>query len=465
MSKKTSLIRMAGLAIGLGSAAAAASGQTFLAPNNYATPTQPVHLVAADFTGDGRIDIAVACNFAGQFAVLGQTVSGLLTLGGAKTIANGGHPLHLSVQQIDFAGPVDIVVADGTGPLQAYESDGTANAANWAPNVDLNTDYTVATGAMVSGGYSINPAANAVIGVGVGASAVGIQSRVGDGDGTYEGFNQSPLVEVGAGSTAMALGRLDSGPLADDVVVCIGSSNIVKVFMFDGFIMCSDICWRGYTYGAACPLEPGEVPPPNVPVGNNSIGVVLDHFNPAADAHLDMAVLCAGDNSVRIFRGNGNGTFVATQTINLGATVRGIASGDLNRDNRADLAVSIDPAGTGSGSIVILRNNGLGTFSSGPSLTTADAPRALVIADVSNDGRKDLAVVNELSNNLAVFRNSSVPGCIADFDSVGGVQVNDIFAFLTAWFAGYPAADINQSGGNDVPDIFDFLTLWFAGCA
>lgn len=56
------------------------------------------------------------------------------------------------------------------------------------------------------------------------------------------------------------------------------------------------------------------------------------------------------------------------------------------------------------------------------------------------------------------------PPCAADFNGVGGVTVADIFAFLSAWFAGDPAADFNQVDGLTVADIFDFLRAWFAGC-
>ena len=52
----------------------------------------------------------------------------------------------------------------------------------------------------------------------------------------------------------------------------------------------------------------------------------------------------------------------------------------------------------------------------------------------------------------------------ADFDGVGGLTVQDIFAFLSAWFAGDPRADFNHFGGINVQDIFDFLAAWFAGC-
>ncbi len=54
-------------------------------------------------------------------------------------------------------------------------------------------------------------------------------------------------------------------------------------------------------------------------------------------------------------------------------------------------------------------------------------------------------------------------GCVADFDHVDGLTVQDIFEFLNAWFASNPSADINGDG-IAVQDIFDFLNLWFAGC-
>lgn len=56
------------------------------------------------------------------------------------------------------------------------------------------------------------------------------------------------------------------------------------------------------------------------------------------------------------------------------------------------------------------------------------------------------------------------PPCRADFNTVAGVTVQDVFDFLTAWFAGEPRADFNAVGGLTVQDIFDFLEVWFVGC-
>lgn len=53
--------------------------------------------------------------------------------------------------------------------------------------------------------------------------------------------------------------------------------------------------------------------------------------------------------------------------------------------------------------------------------------------------------------------------CPADFNDNGALSVQDIFAFLNAWFAGDPRADFNGCGLS-VQDIFDFLNAWFTGC-
>ena len=54
--------------------------------------------------------------------------------------------------------------------------------------------------------------------------------------------------------------------------------------------------------------------------------------------------------------------------------------------------------------------------------------------------------------------------CPANYNGTGGVSVQDIFDFLSAWFASSTTADFNGAGGVSVQDIFDFLSAWFAGC-
>jgi hypothetical protein len=59
---------------------------------------------------------------------------------------------------------------------------------------------------------------------------------------------------------------------------------------------------------------------------------------------------------------------------------------------------------------------------------------------------------------------NTTPCCKADFNASGVVTVQDIFDFLSAWFAGDPRSNFNGANGITVQDIFDFLAAWFAGC-
>ncbi len=59
---------------------------------------------------------------------------------------------------------------------------------------------------------------------------------------------------------------------------------------------------------------------------------------------------------------------------------------------------------------------------------------------------------------------ASLTSCFADFNCSGATNVQDIFDFLAAWFAGNPNANFNGVGGINIQDIFDFLAAWFVGC-
>ncbi len=77
---------------------------------------------------------------------------------------------------------------------------------------------------------------------------------------------------------------------------------------------------------------------------------------------------------------------------------------------------------------------------------------------------KDLNAANPTVRGANILRvryvgvTGTCPACPADFNGVNGLEVNDIFDFLSAWFAGDPRGDFNGTGGTTVNDIFDFLS-------
>lgn len=91
----------------------------------------------------------------------------------------------------------------------------------------------------------------------------------------------------------------------------------------------------------------------------------------------------------------------------------------------------------------------------------APGPSTRIRVVATSTGQRVEAAIDD----VAVYRITCERApCTADFSADGVVNVPDIFAFLSAWFAGYIDADIDGNPGLEVPDVFAFLAAWFAGC-
>ncbi len=83
--------------------------------------------------------------------------------------------------------------------------------------------------------------------------------------------------------------------------------------------------------------------------------------------------------------------------------------------------------------------------------------RDVAMIDFNLDGRVNAA-------DIAWVAANGLPRCIADFNDDQFTDVNDIFAYLNAWFMGHPRSDTNANGVVEVQDIFSFINVWFQGC-
>ena len=131
--------------------------------------------------------------------------------------------------------------------------------------------------------------------------------------------------------------------------------------------------------------------------------IAVTDFN--GDGKRDLAVANFNSDNISILLGNGDGTFGAA--VNYGAGIRpsSLALADFNGDGKVDLAATntgFDPA---SGTISILLGNGDGTFQAAVNYAngTGSGPGSVAAADFNADGKLDLAVANEASNNLSIL--------------------------------------------------------------
>jgi hypothetical protein len=202
---------------------------------------------------------------------------------------------------------------------------------------------------------------------------------LGNGDGTFQAARSFP---ANLSPVSVAVGDFN-GDGVQDLVTANYDSNDVSVLLGNG----------DGTFLAPLNLSVGPGSTPNC--------VVVGDFN--GDGRADLAVATFGGGnatSIAVLLGNGNGTFLAPQTVNTGRGPLWVAVGDLNGDGLQDLAVANFNADAASVSVVL--GNGNGTFQAARN-TPVHGAACVAVGDLNGDGLQDLAVVDYYSGNVAVL--------------------------------------------------------------
>jgi hypothetical protein len=158
-------------------------------------------------------------------------------------------------------------------------------------------------------------------------------------------------------------------------------------------------------------------------VGGDPFWVAVGDFN--SDGKPDLAVADVSEsNSVKILLGNGMGDFTqpATSPEVAGAAPISVAVGDFNADGKADLAV----VNQDSDNVTILLGNGTGDFTPAPSSpeSVGDTPQTVVIGDFNSDGKLDLATANYVTNNVTILLGDGTGNFTQPATSPEAVGVN-----------------------------------------
>jgi large repetitive protein len=388
----------------------------------------PVSIAEGDFENDGRIDLAVADNISGGITILSNDGAGnFLTL----------PPVELPAGST----PTSIVAGDfGTGYLDLAVTDSNQNA------VDIlrgNGDGTFALSSSLSVGA--NPFSIVAGDFGNGhtdlatadANANDVSVLLGDGDGSFLAAIHNETANsvqeasgAGAESLPIALVAADfSGNGRLDLATGNAGSNDISVLMGKG---------DGTFEGSAAN-----------PVGIGTAAVTTGDFT--GNGNLGVAVLNQGSDNVTILPGNGDGTFQQPLTVPLpldsGASA--IVAADFNGDGRTDLAI----ADSGLNEVSILLGNGDGTFESLPPITVAGNPSAIAMGDFGN-GEIDLAVVSAASSSIAILMGNGdgtfQESELVDLDSSS--SFSDAVAIVAGNFTGSGNLDlvVGDGGTDDV---------------
>jgi hypothetical protein len=361
---------------------------SFSPPTIYPAGGGPTRLLALDIGSDGRPDLVEAApgdSFAGHLVVLRNLGNG--TFGSPVRIEAGPQPYGVAVADMNGDRRVDLIGANrgsGTGTIDPQMSDGT---------------------------FAAPPIYEAA------ADLLPIDTATGDFDGD--------------GHPDMALSELDYTSQAQDVVAIMhndgrghfalqqqlpsgtdahAKSVIAADLNGDGK---DDLAWTPEIFNVAnYPLEVALntgngtfAQPVSYPLGTCGTGeVTAGDVN--GDGHLDLIVandrggpgVCEGyGRTVRVVLGNGNGTFAPDFGVQIGMLTEMAVAADVNGDGRADIVSS------GALTHVALALPG-GGFAA--PVTYQARGTELAAADMNGDGHPDIVTADGSTAALYVLRNS-----------------------------------------------------------
>ena len=334
-----------------------------------AAGASPRSVVAGNWDGDGKLDLAVANRFSDFVTILQGNGSGGFSPMTGSPVAVGTNPYSIATGDADADGELDLVVANyGSNSVTILQGDGSGGFSEPAGSpVAVGTNPECVAVADLNGDGRLDVAvANA------GSSNVTILLR--NDSGGFSATAQSPL-SVGANPEFVAVADMN-GDGTPDLNVANGSANNVTILLGNGS--------GGFIEAAGSPVAVGSNPVP-VAVGDwngdgkrdlavanfssSNLNILLNNTTSAPDgtACNDATACTTGDacqngacvgtptapaevdNGVRVARTSG--AAVITWNLSAGAT-----SSDLLRG-----LVSALPVGPGGGDETCLANGTMAT--------------------------------------------------------------------------------------------------------
>lgn len=343
---------------------------TFNNVSTYPVGNDPTAIVAGDFNGDGKMDLAVA-NY------LDDTVSILINQGQGKfaaaaTYSAGKGPYSIAVGDLNGDGKPDLVVADysdttvavllnnGSGLFSAptlYQVGGSPNSVVVG---DFNGDTSPDIAASVYSTGTVQVLTNNTRGV----------------------FTTGPTLTTGAGAYSLVAGNFDgNGNL--DLAVLTGA-NGADIFLNNGA---------------------GGFNSPTTLAIASARSLVVGDIN--GDSHADLVATLYGSYGspgIAVLLGTGTGTFSASAKYQPGSTPGGVALGDFNKDGQMDLAVA--NSAYDAGTISVLLGRGGGTLSAPEYYAVGSDPRTMATGDFNHDGLLDLVTANYNDDTISILMNN-----------------------------------------------------------
>lgn len=362
---------------------------------------------AADFDGDGNVDLAVltCCtdnNNTGDLQTLRGAGDG--TFASLTEVAQISGPVGLTARDLNNDGHPDLLVTFSNRGMDIFinRGDGTFNAT-----LGIGTNFQAPS----------LPAIGDFNGDGIPDLAFeeedSIRVFLGNGDGTFgapQFYAKGPRLFA---ATPTLVGDFNGDGILD--LVTVNANDTVTLLTGNG----------DGTFNMRM----------RFPTGASPTGVAVSDFN--GDGIPDIVATNTQGNSISILLGNGDGTFQPRSDFQAGGKPALLAVADFNGDGAPDVAV-LD-SGFFSPALSIMLNNGDGTFteSSGPAID--GRAQDIVAGDFNGDGIPDLAVSNGTGGTVSIFLGNGDGTFSAKIDSPAGPSAS--------------ALAVGDFNGDGIPDL------------
>ena len=383
---------------------------TFTQPPAYSAPLGAGFVVAGDWNGDGKADLAVTSTFSYGANATANSIEILLSRGdgtfeAATTVTVGQGPTSIAVGDFNGDQKPDLAVANITdNTVSILLNDGSGGF----------TLHNTVTVPVISQGSAFVPqyylAAADFNGDGKTDIAIGasfsVQIAVLNGDGTGN-FTPGPILTTNASgfnSGVLALLAQDfNGDGAADLMV--GTTSDIELFTTGG----------------------GTFSGPTTVRGAGASGLAAGDLN--GDSIMDLAVSDLTGSTITAFLSSVGSAFAKTDTITVGAGPREILIADYNGDGKPDLAVGDNE----SNNVAIVLNTGNNQFAPPVFFPAGMAMQWMTGGDFNGDSKPDLAVADSYD---------------AGFFSPGAGADGAVFELLNATGLGAAAPVITTIGAN-----------------
>ena len=212
-----------------------------------------------------------------------------------------------------------------------------------------------------------------------------ISISLGNGDGTF-----APAINSNAGRNPLSLESADfNGDGKRDLLIGNSStiSGLATIILGNGsggFGSPNPVFLLSGTSATAPAVASGDVTS-----DNKADGIIV-------------ATTGLGSSFIFVMAGDGNGNLTSVSTFASGGNASAINLADLNNDGKLDIVVlNLQPGPQGT--VVTFLGDGTGHFGSGSPFPVGGFPVSMVISDFNSDGKKDIAVANQASNDVSIL--------------------------------------------------------------